>query len=374
MQVKRYIVPTINNAMEKIKKELGPDAVVLSTRRIDDDNNKGLLEVIAARDGGDAGESRSSGLFSVTADGAGRNYRYGKGDDDFLTSELADIRDSLKTLFDIIGVKKSRNISPDMERAYRHLIASGISSRQAARLITEARGRVASEGVSSYADLMSHIGAVMKERYETAYRKAADTRITAFVGPTGAGKTTTLAKLAARFSVEKKKTVGIITTDTYRIGATEQLKIYTNIMDLPLKIATTMRDVSASIAAFSDKDLILVDTPGRSPGDTRFASLLHAMVSGEHRVGTCLVLSTTSDYDNTAYAVRRFAAAGCGSVIFTKIDEAVRVGQMYDVVDGWELPVTYVANGQDVPQDIDTLDGGKFAGLIVGRQANGANN
>jgi len=373
MQVKRYIVPTINKAMEKIKKELGPDAVVLSTRRIDDEGNKSLLEVIAARDSADAGERRSSGLFSLTGDGMGGEFRYGR-DDDFLASELADIRDSLKTLFDIIGVKKSRNISPDMERVYRRLIASGVSSRQAARLITEARSRVASGGELSYADLMSHIGTIVKERYEAAYRKAADTRITAFVGPTGAGKTTTLAKLAARFSVEKKKTVGIITTDTYRIGATEQLKIYANIMDVPLKIATTMRDVSLSVAAFSDKDLILIDTPGRSPADTRFSQLLHAMVSGEHHVGACLVLSTTSDYENTTHAVRRFSTGGCGSVIFTKIDEAARIGQMYDVVDGWELPVTYVANGQDVPQDIDALDGEKFTELIVGRRAISANN
>ena len=173
-------------------------------------------------------------------------------------------------------------------------------------------------------------------------------RIKAFIGPTGVGKTTTLAKLAAHYSLEKKMKVGMITTDTYRIAAAEQLKVYAKIMGLPIQIASEKDMFLRSLASFADKDMILVDTPGRNHNDDRHLNELKDTL--DLRCGNRFTLKSCCQREYLLNTANRFKIFEYDRIILTKVDECNHFGSMYDVLDEIGKPVSHVTTGQNVPQ------------------------
>jgi flagellar biosynthesis protein FlhF len=200
-----------------------------------------------------------------------------------------------------------------------------------------------------------------------SYRSAERKRICAFVGPTGAGKTTTLAKIAARSALEEKLKVGLITTDTYRIAAVEQLKTYARIMEIPIEVVPDKTAFRRALAKLSDRDLVLVDTPGKSSVEPGYIDKLRDLFQLENPVETNLLLPLTSSQDNLAENLARFKPVGYQSIIFTKLDESRHFGMIYNVIDQERKPVSYVTNGQNVPQDIEKTDAGRLAKIIMTR-------
>jgi flagellar biosynthesis protein FlhF len=194
-------------------------------------------------------------------------------------------------------------------------------------------------------------------------------RTLAFVGPTGVGKTTTIAKLAARYALAEKRSVGLITTDTYRIAAVEQLKVYGKIMGLPVEVAGDGVAFRDALKKFSDRETILIDTPGRSRKDGNHLLKLKGIIR-DAPVEMHLLLSPTASREHMLDAAERFGIMDYGSIIFTKIDECTRFGPIYDVVDQVGKPVSYLTNGQNVPQDIEVAEPGKIAKLIVRNRLN----
>ncbi len=188
-------------------------------------------------------------------------------------------------------------------------------------------------------------------------------RIKAFVGPTGVGKTTTLAKLAAHYCLEKRMKVGLITTDTYRIAAPEQLKVYAKIMGLPLDIVSDKDQFTRSLTNFADKDLILVDTPGRSRQDDRCLTTLKSILSGD--VETYLLLSPTAGREHLIEAADRFRILQYDRIILTKIDDCTIFGPIVDVLDMIGNPVSYLTTGQNVPKDIEKANPERLAQLTL---------
>jgi len=185
------------------------------------------------------------------------------------------------------------------------------------------------------------------------------------VGPTGVGKTTTLAKLAARWSLEENKKVGLVTADTYRIAAIEQLRTYAKIMGLPLEVASEKEEFKNALRKFQDRDVILVDTPGRSFSDETHLDRLKDYLRPEIPVETNLLISMTASPENMLATTSRFEKVGYEAIIFTKLDESNTYGQIYNVVDQVGKPVYYVTNGQNVPQDIESLNPAKLARMVV---------
>jgi flagellar biosynthesis protein FlhF len=186
------------------------------------------------------------------------------------------------------------------------------------------------------------------------------------VGPTGVGKTTTIAKLAANFRLRDKLRVGLITVDTYRIAAVEQLRTYADIIDLPMEIVATPREMHQALAQMSDLDLVLLDTAGRSPRDEIRLQELKAMLAEAAPDEVYLVLSSVASSAALEKAAAQFAAVGTTALVLTKLDEASSLGNLLPLVRRSRLPLSYLTHGQNVPDDIAPAHSGRLARCLLG--------
>ena len=192
----------------------------------------------------------------------------------------------------------------------------------------------------------------------------------AVIGPTGVGKTTTIAKLAATYSLRQGCKVGLITTDTYRIGAVEQLQTYANIMGIPLKVAQTAVEAKAAVQSFSDRDVILIDTAGRSPGDSARLSHLADVLALTNPHQTHLALSTTSGQCSLMRTIESFAPLRPNRIILTKLDEATSIGVLLNVLRRASEQLcgarfSFLTTGQEVPADIEPSSSDRLARMML---------
>ncbi len=190
-------------------------------------------------------------------------------------------------------------------------------------------------------------------------------RLAALVGPTGVGKTTTIAKLAAHFRLKEKRRVGLITVDTYRIAAVEQLRTYADIIDLPMHVVSTPREMRETVQRMSHLDLILLDTAGRSPKDEVRIQELRAFLGEAAADEVHLVLSSVGAARTLEQTAERFAAVGVTALVLTKLDEANGLGNVLPVLRSSGLPLSYLTDGQNVPDDIEVAEALRLARLIL---------
>jgi len=191
-------------------------------------------------------------------------------------------------------------------------------------------------------------------------------RVVALVGPTGVGKTTTIAKLAAHYRLKQRRRVGLITVDTYRIAAVEQLRTYADIMDLPMYVVSTPREMREASRQWEGLDLVLMDTAGRSPRDEIKLQELKAFLNEAHADEIHLVLSTNCSARALVETARQFQSVGVTALLLTKLDEASALGHVFSLLRASRLPVSYLTNGQNVPEDIETAQAERLARWIVG--------
>jgi flagellar biosynthesis protein FlhF len=187
----------------------------------------------------------------------------------------------------------------------------------------------------------------------------------ALVGPTGVGKTTTLAKIAANFLSNYSTKIAFITIDTYRIAAVEQLKVYGDIMNIPVEVVLTPEQLEHALLKLRDKDLVLIDTAGRSPQDSLCIDELVSFLRPDLSIEKHLVLSATTRESELFEAVRRFSVLGLDNTIITKIDECTSLGLLLDIQIREKIPFSYITNGQRVPEDIIEADKDTLTQLIM---------
>lgn len=187
----------------------------------------------------------------------------------------------------------------------------------------------------------------------------------ALVGPTGVGKTTTLAKIAASYLSKFSNSIALITIDTYRIAAVEQLKVYGEIMQLPVEVVINPEQLQQSIARHSDKELILIDTAGRSPRDSFCIDELATFLCPDLQIDNHLVLSAGTRENELLETIERFNSLGISNTIFTKVDECSCLGILLNVQIQNPTPLSYVTNGQRVPEDLLEISPKIVAELIM---------
>ena len=191
------------------------------------------------------------------------------------------------------------------------------------------------------------------------------TKIIALIGATGVGKTTTLAKLAARFVLEKEMNVALITADTYRISAVEQLKTYSDIIGLTLETVYTPTDLKAAIDKHRDKQLILIDTAGRSQHNDFQLNELRELLAVDPNIEKHLVLSATTKYKDAVDIIRKFSLCAPDRVLFTKVDETSSIGTIVNLIHEYPIMLSYFTNGQSVPDDIIPASSRGLAELLL---------
>jgi len=383
MQIKRYEVSKIQDAMQQIKNDLGPEAIILSTKTIKHSDPQ-RIEVIAAIDITELNNQIPGRVWCKEQDGERRNGSFGLSQGDIahqyadiqrmlekmgsvtdIREELKSLKDNVELLVDVIGLARFRQESEHLAKMYQTLTANGISKSKTCHIIDEMKKGCLHENKKDYASFIKLAETTIASSLSKINVISKTTRIKAFIGPTGVGKTTTLAKLAASFCVDKRKRVGLITMDTFRIAAVEQLKVYAKILDLPLQVATSKGSFEKSLKALSDVDVILVDTAGKSPNDTEYMKIIREIFSENNGVELNLLLSPSMSRDHLLETENYYRLTEYDNLILTKVDECRRYGVIYDLVRHAGRPVGYLTNGQNVPQDIESATPEKLAKLIV---------
>lgn len=284
---------------------------------------------------------------------------------DDLRREVQEMRQMLQVL---MAETPGAGMAPEFVPFYRNLLERGVSRHLAAALMAD---------VSRDSDVsVLRDPRVFAERLKVEIRKrlpvtggigltAGVCRVVACAGPTGVGKTTNLAKLAAHYAVRERARVALVTADTYRIGATEQLKVYANIIGLPMTVVEDPKAMAAAIRAYRDCDLVLIDTAGGSQFNMRHISELKEILGAAQPDDVMLVLGANTQLEELRNIVTNFKCLGPTSLFFTKLDETRRFGVMFSLIAEAGLPLGYLGTGQNVPDDIALARPAALANLIV---------
>lgn len=403
-----------------VKKELGPDALILSTRTIKSGKlgilGKPILEITAAIDSvgysstGLPPSSGSPGSFNHIVDDSTHHHLHQRNlssdvasfdahfaatsshkatQEPSIQNEVNELKDLVKGLAGEISQlndKKAPGASPGVQVKYSPLpdrlngaslqgdhilsmlIDRGINVETSRTITGFLRESLTEQELTSPELVTSTIIETIQNLLEVTppiFDFSNGQQRMAFVGPTGVGKTTTLAKIAAAYLTRHSNSIALITIDTYRIAAVEQLKVYGEIMHLPVEVVISPDQLEDAIARHHDKELILIDTAGRSPRDSFCIDELSAFLKHELSIVNHLVLSATTRENEILNIIEQFSALGITNTIFTKIDECVNLGILLNIQIQNSNPLSYVTNGQRVPEDLIEISQQTVAELIM---------
>lgn len=253
-----------------------------------------------------------------------------------------------------------------LQKVYDRLLALDVDQSIARGLVVYLQKEA--PHLKTYEDLCDALEAPIGGMFSTSGAIAptnGERKIVALVGPTGVGKTTTIAKLAANFALSNKVELALLTIDTYRVAAIEQLKTYGDIIGLPVEVVLTPQSLKEALKLHADKDLILIDTAGRSPYNRLHINELRSFLDVEPRVETHLVLSASTRLADLKQIVKNFASTGVDRLLFSKTDETDIVGGVISIAHETGLPVSYVTTGQSVPDDIQVAEGPGLAKMLI---------
>ncbi len=365
MQIKRFEAKDMTTALRLIKKELGPKAVILSARNLKVENRifgsikTAGVEVTAATDTyhfpGPSNSDPYAGDRPV-GDRSGQLARPGK------KIFMHAVQNRIKSLTrrrpppDPGNDHRIRN-DDALGDIFQHLLSQGVK-RDVANDLVEAVKKEFQAGRSDFKDkIILKITEVLEEKRDTPrrpLRTKSDPKVLAFIGPTGVGKTTAIAKLAARQVIQRNKKVALITVDSCRIAAAEELKVYGKAIGIPVKIAATPSAFTAAINEYRHHDLILVDTPGINAENPREIDDLKSYFEAIRSVEIHLLLSAGAKEADLFNTIERLSGINVQYLIFTKLDESTTFGNLINLLVQNQLPLSFLTTGRQVPDFIAT--------------------
>ncbi|HBA85813.1 MAG TPA: hypothetical protein DCZ95_17150 [Verrucomicrobia bacterium] len=348
MKIRRYKGHSLEKLYEAIQSELGPEAVVVSTTR---PRGAGALlapflggepyEVVAVVE--DRAAEKHVQADTVRSEDLKRFSQYQARKWDELEATVQGLRGEIGQMAKNMGSAQAR-------------LAEGIPEFAAnwdAEFLRAVMNRGANVFDPDQIDLCRDaVRSCLRVEESFPLKKNGKPHIVVLAGPTGSGKTTTLAKLAARWSLDQKLKVGLITTDTFRIAAVDQIKEYSTLLGLELRIAFSANEAARAAQSFADKDVILVDTPGRNHYDQSGLIGLRGLLQGMGEVTVLMTLPATLDRRNVADIMDCFDILRCNYLVVTKIDETRHFDLLTTAAICSTCPIAFVTDGQRVPQDL----------------------
>jgi len=389
MQVKRYHAENMKQAMDAAIRELGSDAVMLTHSKVRRKGLKNLfrkpvLEVQFAYDPANVPSAKKlnstytppdagvqggvqGGLNLGGGTDKGWGYKDNKGKAASVSSEQFEQLDKRMNSFesmltDFIGKFQymKREITydypEDVQDLLGKLIEAQVREELAHTLAKQAEQMLRQQPGTNAAEIIEHLLLEQFGRAEPILHKKFTQKVILVLGPTGVGKTTTIVKLAADFAVKQKKNVGIINTDTYRIGAQEQLQTYADILGVPLQVVYHPHELEGAMENMSDRDLIFVDTAGKRPGDEQHKDDLLDIVRILKPEDILLCLAATTSFASIKEMVDTYGFVDDYRIMITKTDETKYRGSILNISWYTQKPLAYVTTGQDVPDDIEVAN------------------
>ncbi|HEX8521635.1 MAG TPA: flagellar biosynthesis protein FlhF [Tepidisphaeraceae bacterium] len=396
MDLQTFKAPTMAEALGQVKSALGNDAIILHTRtyylrRWLGLRKREVVEITAGRGLNIGSRGRRSAPVMRNVDASvnrapttavtvrepahaiGRSVVETPAASNTLMTGLATEMESLKGLVKELVVQVRQQKVPQIpEELFEHyltLVQSDVAEDLATDIIKAVHRQLRPEHLSQPQFVREKLAEELEQMLQTSgpivRTKTTGPHVVALIGPTGVGKTTTIAKLAANLKLREKNKVGLITIDTYRIAAIDQLKKYADILGSPLRVVSSPEDMRNAVASMSECEFILIDTAGRSPNDTMKLSELKTFLAAAGPDEVHLVTSTTSNQATIELALTKFGELDVSKLIFTKLDEAAKVGAVLNILSKVNKPLSYITTGQDVPDDIEVAQGRRLAELIL---------
>ena len=365
MQIKRFEARDMTTALRLIKHELGPQAVILSARSLKVENRflgsakTAGVEVTAATDTYHSPASSNSVPYSGALPADGSNGRPGGLPKKILTNSAQNRIKSpaRRRPLPSYGNRHSGRNDDTLGGIFQHLLSQGVKRDIANDLIEVIKKEKPVKRIDLKDKIISQISAALEQKRDMlgpASRIKAEPKVLAFIGPTGVGKTTALAKLAARQVIEGNKKVALITVDSYRIAASEELKIYGKAIGIPVKTAATPSAFTAAVNAFRQYDLILVDTPGINSENHSEIEDLKSYMEVIPSIEIHLLLSAGAKEADLFNTIGRLGAIPIQYLFFTKLDESATFGNLINLLVDNQLPLSFLTTGRQVPDSIET--------------------
>lgn len=371
--MRRYIGNNAQEAILKVKMDLGNDAVILNTRKIKQQGfwgflKKPLVEVLAAIDEENKNTKEKEEKKTKTTTESAKISE--------LESKVNDMEGLLKKIYlqmtsnggSNVELEPEKQTSKVSELFNNTLSKNDVEQEIIQKILDEIQDKFGTDiNMNDVATtIYSNVAGILGTSQPISLKEGEKHHTVIFIGPTGVGKTTTIAKLAADFLLNKKKSIGLITADTYRIAAVDQLKTYAEILNIPVQVVYSPGEIKDSIDKFKDKDIILIDTAGRSHRKKNQMEELKKIVETTETNEVYLVVSANTRVKDFKEILDIYGFLEDYKLIITKIDETNSVGNVLNLKYYSNKPLAYITTGQSVPDDIEVINTDKLTRCIMG--------
>ena len=365
MKIKKVKAASVRDAMHQIRREFGAEAVILNTRNlreIPQDDPEAKVEVTAG-----IYQQAAPAAEVATAQSTESPAEPGAGDQSPQMQEtILKMQETIERLTVELQYPDLQKLPDAYREWYLYLSREEVDSYLIKNMIREARQELGEEATRD--EIRERIERMVEDIFlESPAPQVEDTqRVIALVGPTGVGKTTTIAKLATQKSLEEGRRVALITADTYRVAATDQIRTFANLLEVPIQVVYTTEEMQRAIKDFAEYEYIYIDTTGRSQNDTENVQQIQEILEGADPHEMHLVLSATTSTATLRAIANRFSLLPITDLLISKTDEAEAVGSVLSMLQQFSWPVSYFTNGQHVPEDIMVGTSAGYCELLFG--------
>jgi flagellar biosynthesis protein FlhF len=374
MRIKSYYSHTVEDAIQAARQELGADAMLVNSRRSSPEaRHLGEYEVVFATDqGGGEPDEPSAALCSSVSDAGG----------DRLTADLAALKKEMEAMRRALtrtafAPSQWLGASANLSDAYAALTAAEVTPQLAQDIVQSAESRNAASRTPR--SVGPAFESALVEELESRFtvepvlgRGDAKPRVVALVGPPGAGKTTTLVKLAVTYGLAARRPVVLLSMDTYRVAAAEQLRQYAAILGVGFQVLETVTALAQTIEENRGKDLIFLDTPGLAAGELEHSPGLSRFLATRSEIDTHLVLSSSTKPADLSRMVDGFEIFQPKRLLFTKLDETASFGPILNEAVRTRKPLSFFTCGQRIPEDLETASRSRLTELILSARSTAA--